>query len=922
MTAKKRKSNSKKEGDPFQEALRLTLNAFDNPDKLEATSPLVQPYFLGEALAKTDLDAIQNTTVAILQSELLNAAETLWGGTLPESKETLLELVEDERRERGNKGSRYLFLVLELRYFRQFFKPHIKPVAKNEQGIIDFLGVGRSPFFRHLKTAREQLGNTLLQRIRPSLRLEQPPKPSLLFNREATSSSLLSELDKGNSVSLSGASGTGKTALVANAISQRPDLKTFWYTLKPGVNMQVDSLLFSLGSFVSRHGFSSLWLQLIADNGEIKNFNVALSLLRGDLSESQGVQFLFCFDEVEHLIGQTMTSQTSETYARLRTIIDTLAHVQPHQAILIGQTTIFKTASHVEIHPFSQDETLRFFQSHSIEAESNELDFIQSHTGGIPRILNLIPILHKYENSLQSTLESLNQSSLAEGLFNRVWSKISAEEQLFMSKLAVYDHASPSEIWPPALINKFLENRLVNTDTQGGVYLIPFWRKQIYFDRSKLPVDNRERFHLEAATTCSTRGEYTEAARHLINAGEPEMAVHIWFPNREAERRRGLLGTAHEIFAQLSSRRLPEEEQKAFALIRAELEGLAGNTREGLEILEASDWGSESIVSLDAAFLKAKFQESLGYPEQAIHALDDLSGSTLNLFDSLIKVRGYRVYTHLRLGDLKQAENQIVINDFESSHLKATLEKAKGNFEKSAEFLKTCLQLAEDANFEEGLARTYYELSEIEARTGNNPAAIQYIKDAIQHFKKIGNIFLAECAKTNLAGICFYMADFDEAIKIYKNCLSFFQKAKMPYWVSISCSGLADSYYELGDLVNAKKYAQMILQTEEAHASPFALFTLGRIDLKQNNTKNAKIIFTEGLELARQYGDRFIEAFHLRGLGETAQMETENAQALEHFTESLNLFKEMGVTPEVEVIENLIAGLSGQGSSAGSRIEA
>ena len=52
----------------------------------------------------------------------------------------------------------YHYLLLELRYFRRYFYPRAQPQAKREVDLREYLGVGRGPYFNHLKTARQNLG--------------------------------------------------------------------------------------------------------------------------------------------------------------------------------------------------------------------------------------------------------------------------------------------------------------------------------------------------------------------------------------------------------------------------------------------------------------------------------------------------------------------------------------------------------------------------------------------------------------------------------------------------------------------------------------------------------------------------------------------------------------------------------------------
>ena len=186
----------------FQTTVREALKHYDKAEWLAAHSPLATPYFLGPRLA---LAARPETAVArgtALQEALYEAALATWPGPLPQSRQALWAAVEAERAELGNGGPRYLFQVLDLRYFRRFTPPRTPPVAVG--AIYDLLAVSESAFYRHLDEAAAGVAAALLALIRPSLRLERPLLPAPLIGRDETLAGLLAALRQGHSASISG----------------------------------------------------------------------------------------------------------------------------------------------------------------------------------------------------------------------------------------------------------------------------------------------------------------------------------------------------------------------------------------------------------------------------------------------------------------------------------------------------------------------------------------------------------------------------------------------------------------------------------------------------------------------------------------------------------------------------------------------
>jgi hypothetical protein len=88
------------------------------------------------------------------------------------------------------------------------------------------------------------------------------------------------ELQDHRTVAVTGMGGAGKTALAAAVAAKWSASSVFWLTLWPTLNDQLSSLLFSLGYFLHQEGVSGLWLQLVADHGQLENLPLALGAAR------------------------------------------------------------------------------------------------------------------------------------------------------------------------------------------------------------------------------------------------------------------------------------------------------------------------------------------------------------------------------------------------------------------------------------------------------------------------------------------------------------------------------------------------------------------------------------------------------------------------------------------------------------------
>lgn len=278
----------------FFDHLKLALEHLSTPWILDEHSPLAAPYFLGQALQ--DMPTTAEGRGQALQDELYQALISLWNGSFPATWDAMQTAVEEEETTNG-RGSRYLCQVLELNYFHLFFLP--KPQSQAEI-YHDILHISRASHDRRLKEATHQLGQLLLQRVRPAVRQERPTLSVNLIGRDAILKEALNELEQRHTVLLTGPGGVGKTALGIAIGEQWSSPAVFWYTIRPTFNDHLGNLLFALAHFLHGQGVSNLWHQLIADGGQVKDFQRALGLVRTDL-EAMRTMPLFCLDEVDLL---------------------------------------------------------------------------------------------------------------------------------------------------------------------------------------------------------------------------------------------------------------------------------------------------------------------------------------------------------------------------------------------------------------------------------------------------------------------------------------------------------------------------------------------------------------------------------------------------------------------------------------------
>jgi hypothetical protein len=875
----------------FETQLKQVLKHIHDVAWLEQESPLASYYFLG-SLLMSEAEPQTRSRGELLQQVIRRAAESLWiaatgAPRAPQNPEQFSAAIAQVQKQ--PESGAHAYVLLELRCLQRFIKP--KRLAEIWE---IYLPGSRAEHYRDYDQAITQLGETLLRQLQPTFRLESTAVPEQVIGVEAQLAQCLDALKKGQSICLYGPGGVGKSTLAATAIARGAFDGCFWFTMRPTLNDHLISLLFMLGHFLQRQGATKLWQMLLLNAGKPDDIHLALSVTHSDLVQLRERRLVLCFDELE-LLQVTDPERVVEAHSQILRFIEGLQGHVP--LLLITQRPTLSTNHYLELTGLATPHIHQLLQQDGITLRDAELQQIYHYTNGNLRLLILASRLLQQGVPLPTLLDSSNGTMMLLPLLHRLLPRLTPAERRIMQQLAVFRSAAPLDHWraQDEQLRALIEQRLLQRDGQGGVFLLPALRRAII---EELSADLRTRLHREAAQIRAVRAEYTAAAYHLWQGGDETGAIQLWYPHRQREIERGQANAAYAIFGALERHRLKATQRKVLDLMRAELLQYQGKVKQGLALLEAEDWSDASELAVQARLLQGRFQDELGYPDAALATFAAGEATIQRLLDQLTNYHFRAGLVRLRQKEQPAAWRALQNAAYAIGALRGNLYEQAGDYAAAHMAYNEALAQAEALNLAAERARIHRFLSALCGRQGEMAAAIDHAAAAAAVYQANGDLLNLHIVHSNLTAIHLGRGDYDQGLAIGTPTLRFFEQMGNVHFTAATAANLAEASYALGDFAAAQQYAYLVLDQEEPYAYPYAHYTLGLIRRAESAGAVAAQHLLESIRFAEQSQDFYMAAYAHRALGELHREEQRNAEAERSFTAALQLFEQLGITAE------------------------
>lgn len=852
-----------KTSDAFLDALEQALEHDSDPAWLEAHSPLAAPYFLGAQAGGAPGQALRH-----ILREVATALEP--------SQQRLLDA--------------------------SFFK---RDWSRNINGVAMSLNQSRAAYYRHRAAALADLAEALSRRVMPSVRLESAPVPgATLVGRSAQLADVLAAVGAGRTAAIIGPSGAGKSALGGAVCAEFGLARTFWYTVRPGLNDQFASFVFSLAYFLRGHGADSAWRQLVAD-AERLDSGRALNLIRHDLVEVSMQPVLLCIDEAHALEPER------DAHAQILNLIQDVRALAP--VLLIGQQLVLEPQTVVALAPLDLEQSVALLRQAGIDGLASEVvDHLHKITRGNAALLRLVAAFGRDSATVAGSL-MLDASQSSEAVLDRLWTRLPSEERALLATLSVFADDAPDDLFRAAdvQLDALLRAGLVlrsGPGASGGLNLSAAIRAYVL---RQLSPDERQQLHAVAAEALAARGRYTQAAHQWVSARQPARGIWTWFEHRERETALGLSASALAAFADVAYADLPDDDtRRALALIRTEVLRQRGKPEQAAIALDGASWPAAHPATPYAHRLRGWLHEMDGRLDAA--SADFESG--LRSFVEWGRREGAylsmaRGYVHFRARSMPQAAQFALQARIEAEDFQAMVALDAGDYVGARAHAMAALGLigelrqpspALEAKLEERLGRLAWQ-------TGQPDVAARHLERAKALLHASGDRVGVAYVNLSLSAAHIVARNYEVALASCAEGLALAESLRHGYLLAFLSVNAGEAAYYLDRIDDAERHAMRALRQEEDAAQPYAFTVIGLVARARRDWQSAEANMSMAVDSGRQIADPYVEACAHRWLGQIYDDQHLREKAQASYAAALALFESMGLQNEVVATQALCA---------------
>jgi tetratricopeptide (TPR) repeat protein len=226
-------------------------------------------------------------------------------------------------------------------------------------------------------------------------------------------------------------------------------------------------------------------------------------------------------------------------------------------------------------------------------------------------------------------------------------------------------------------------------------------------------------------------------------------------------------------------------------------------------------------------------------------------------------------------------------------------------------YTKSALQIAEELDYQKGIATSYNDIGVIYRKRGKFALALENYINSFKYFSQIGDNEGLAKAYNNIGTIYSIQGDYEKALDNYLKSYEILKEIDDSKRLIGSLNNIGNVYRENGDFDRALEYYQEALELyedEEIQNQVFEpLSSIGNIHFEREEYDEALDIYFKSLEIERTNKNLYGQAFALNNIGVVYYNKEEYKMAISFQNQALNLATRIESLP---LLVNIYDGLS------------
>jgi tetratricopeptide (TPR) repeat protein/class 3 adenylate cyclase len=300
--------------------------------------------------------------------------------------------------------------------------------------------------------------------------------------------------------------------------------------------------------------------------------------------------------------------------------------------------------------------------------------------------------------------------------------------------------------------------------------------------------------------------------------------------------------------------------------------------------------------------------EQAGAKEQTVQYLSKAANYARSNFQNQ---QALDLYERLIEKFVNQPDQEVTVN----THInRAKVLEIIGRWDEAQVAYEQAQRIAKSSRDIVLLGRTNNHLGRLHTLKGDYEKAMDFLRIAAGLFESVDDIFGIAKTHSNMGNLYFRTAHYQDALTYYRKSLNsgFSEAGTSSAAETISHLGL--TYMNLGNYAEAISVVEEQIPRHEENQDNMGLASLhtnlGIIYFESGDYEKSKEHHYAGLELAKELGNKRLQAIGLGSLGSVFEREGDYKAAIEHFTKDLVICQELGDRQGIAVVEGLIGDLN------------